>query len=100
MENEGKSYYFLIKELHRFMFNQTLHRNRKHFLIIVYSLLVVDCKNCFKINGKKKIKMIWQSKIVRFKNFVRKTKSPFIIYADFKNILVPDDNGRQNPDVS
>ena len=28
---------------------------------------------------------------VRFKNFERKIKSPFIIYADFKSILVPGD---------
>ena len=29
---------------------------------------------------------------VRFKNYVRKIKSPFVIYADFESILVPEDN--------
>ena len=29
---------------------------------------------------------------VTFKNFKRKTKSPFMIYANFKSILVPEDN--------
>ena len=33
-----------------------------------------------------------------FKNFEIKIKSPFIIYADFQAILVPKDNGKQNPD--
>ena len=34
---------------------------------------------------------------LKFKNYDRKIKSPFIIYGDFKNILVPEDNGKQNP---
>ena len=33
---------------------------------------------------------------VQFKNFEKKQKSPFMIYADFENILVPQDNGKQN----
>ena len=27
-------------------------------------------------------------------------KSPFMIYADFESILVPEDNGEQNPNES
>ena len=34
---------------------------------------------------------------IKLKNFERKMKSPFMIYADFKSILVPKDNGKQNP---
>ena len=34
---------------------------------------------------------------VKFKNFETKMKSPFMIYADFESILVPEDNGKQNP---
>ena len=34
---------------------------------------------------------------VKFKNFERKIKSPFMIYADFESILVAEDNGQQNP---
>ena len=37
-------------------------------------------------------------KHVKFKNYERKMISPFIIYADF--ILVPEDNGKQNPKES
>ena len=29
-----------------------------------------------------------------------KEKSLFIIYADFKSMLVPEDNGKQNPEES
>ena len=33
---------------------------------------------------------------VKFKNYERRIKSLFIIYADFESILVPEDNGKQN----
>ena len=36
----------------------------------------------------------------KFKNYGRKTKSPFMICKDFGSILVPDDNGKQNPKES
>ena len=44
--------------------------------------------NCFKNSGKEKI---WMPKVehVKSKNYERKIKSPFIIYADFESILVP-----------
>ena len=34
----------------------------------------------------------------KLKNYERKIKSPFMIYADFESILVPEDNGEQNAD--
>ena len=37
---------------------------------------------------------------VTFKNFERKIKSSFMIYADFNSNLVPEDNGKQNPNES
>ena len=37
-----------------------------------------------------------KSEYVRFKNFERKVKSPFMIYVDFESIVAPEDNRRQN----
>ena len=37
---------------------------------------------------------------VKFKNFERKIKSAFMIYADFESILVPEDNRKLNPNES
>ena len=34
---------------------------------------------------------------VKLKKCESKTKSQFMIYADFESILVPEDNGKQNP---
>ena len=36
----------------------------------------------------------------KFRNYERKVKSPFIIYADFESILVPESNRKQNPEDS
>ena len=33
---------------------------------------------------------------VKFKNYARKKKSPFMIYEDSESILLPEDNGKQN----
>ena len=41
--------------------------------------------------------MLKKGKYVKFKNFQRKLKSSLMIYADFENIVVPKDNGKQNP---
>ena len=43
------------------------------------------------------IKIPKKSEYIKFKNFGRKIKLPFMIYADFESILVPEVNGKQNP---
>ena len=44
--------------------------------------------------------MAKKGEYIKFKNFGRKIKSPFMIYADFESILVPEDNEKQNPGKS
>ena len=57
-------------------------------------------KDCLKINAKQRIKIPKKGEYVKFKNFERKIKSPFMIYADFEYTLVPENNGKQNRDES
>ena len=88
------------------MYDHTLHHEKKHFCR--YSLqafrtekiLKRRVKDCFKINGKQMIKRPKNVEHIRFKNYERKIKSPFMIYADFESILIPEDNGKQNPEES
>ena len=40
------------------------------------------------------------TKTVKFKNYLRKIKSLFMIHGEFESILVPKNNGKQNPDES
>ena len=37
---------------------------------------------------------------VKFKNYERIIKTPFIIYTDIESILVSEDNGKENPKES
>ena len=57
-------------------------------------------KDWFKTNGKITIKIPKKGEYVKFKNFQRKIKSPFMIYEDFESIPVPEYNGKQNPNES
>ena len=85
------------------MYDQLLHRGRKHFCcyclhaFITEQILKRHIKDCFKINGKQTIKMPNKGEYVKFKNFGRKIKSPFMINPDFESTLVLEDNGKQNP---
>ena len=71
------------------------------FVIIVYSTENIKMF-CYRLleNGKQMMKMPKKGEYVRLKNLERKVKSPFMIYADFESILVPEDNGKQNPEES
>ena len=74
-----KKYYVLIKDFNTFMYDHTLHRGRKHFCCYCLQVfktadtLKCDIKNCFKINGKQRIKMPAKSEYVRFKKYERKS---------------------------
>ena len=48
----------------------------------------------------KKIMILKKGEFVKFKICKRKIKLPVIIYADFENILVPENNEKQNPEQS
>ena len=73
-----------------FMYDHTLNREKKH--ICHYSKNALS-KEEILINGKQKIVMPKKGKYIKFKNYERKIKSAFMIYADFESILVPENNG-------
>ena len=88
------------------MNDHTLHRGRIHVCccclqtFCTEEILKLHIKDCFKINSKQMIGMPKTDEYVKFKNFEIKLKSPFMIYGDFKNILVLEDNRNQNPKES
>ena len=85
------------------MYDHALHRGRKHFYhyclptLSTKEILKRHIKDCFKINGKQRFLMYKKGKYGKSRNYERKIKSTFMIYADFEFILVPEDNGKQNP---
>ena len=88
------------------MYDHSLHCGRKHIchhfchFFITEEILKHCTKDCFKIYGKQSIIIPKKGEYNTFKNFERKIKSPFKIYAEFESILVPEDNGKQIPNES
>ena len=94
MIGEGeKKHYVLIKDFNTFMYEHTLHRGRKHFCrywlhVFVTEILKRHIKDCFKLNDKERIIKPKIGEYVKFKNFKRKIKSPFMIYAVFDYLKI------------
>ena len=91
-ENE-KKHYILIKDFNVFMYNQTKHKDKKHFCMYCLqcfsseSILVKHTNNCLAINGAQAINMPKQGEnILKFNNFHKQLPVPFVIYADFEAI--------------
>ena len=106
IRKDGKRHHVLIKDFNTLMYNHTLHPRKKHFCryclkaFSTEEILKRHIKDCFKIYGKQRTIMPKKGKYIKSKNYERKIKSPFMINADFESILVPEDNGKPNPEDS
>ena len=89
-EKEGQSHYDFVKDFNTFMYNQTLHRDRKHFchrFLLSFStekILERHVNDWFEINGKQMIKMAEIGEKENKKKNKIKIKSPFMIYDNLK----------------
>ena len=91
-ENENK-HYVLIKDFNRFMYNQTKHKESKHFCMYCLQCfssetVLTDHKdNCIIVNGTQAVKMPQKgNNILKYNNFHKQQQVPFVIYADFEAI--------------
>ena len=90
---DKKKPYVLIKDFNSFMYNQTKHKNKKHFCMYCLQcfsserILANHANNCLTINGVQAINMPKQGEnILKFNNFHKQLPVPFVIYADFEAI--------------
>ena len=90
---DEKKHYVLIKDLNAFMYNQSKHKERKHFCMYCLQcfsserILATHANNCLMINGAQAVKMPEQGEnILKFNNFHKQLPVPFVIYADFEAI--------------
>ena len=93
---DEKKHYVLIKDFNAFMYNQSKHKEKKHFCM--YCMYCLQCfsserilanhvNNCLTINGAQAINMPKQGEnILKFNNFHKQLPVPFVIYADFEAI--------------
>ena len=90
---DEKKHYVLITDFKAFMYNQSKHKERKHFCMYCLQcfsserILANHVNNCLKINGAQAINMPKQGEnILKFNNFHKQLSVPFVIYADFEAI--------------
>ena len=105
-ENENK-HYVLIKDFNKFMYNQTKHKERKHFCMHCLQcfsserVLTDHKENCIQVNGTQAIKMPDKNNnILKFNNFHKQLPVPFVIYADFEAITEKIHGCQPNDDKS
>ena len=90
---DKKKHYVLIKDFNALMYNQSKHKQRKHFCMYCLQcfsserLLANHVNNCLMINGAQAINMPKQGEnILKFNNFHKQLPVPFVIYANFEAI--------------
>ena len=90
---DEKKHYVLIKDFNAFMYNQSKHKERKHFCMYCLQcfsserIVANHVNNCSTINGAQAINMPKQGEnILKFNNFHKQLPVPFVIYADFEAI--------------
>ena len=90
---DEKKHYALIKDFNAFMYNQSKHKERKHFCMYCLQcfsserILANHVSNCLTNNGAQAINMSKQGEnILKFNNFHKQLPVPFVIYADFEAI--------------
>ena len=90
---DEKKHYVLIKDFNAFMYNQSKHKERKHFCMYCLQcfssdrILANHVNNCLTINGAQAINMPKQGEnVLKFNNFHKQLPVPFVIYADFEAI--------------
>ena len=91
---DEKKHYVLIKDFNAFMYNQSKHKEKKHFCMFCLQcfsserILVKHATNCLTINGSQAINMPKQGdNILKFNNFHKQLPVPFVIFADFEAIM-------------
>ena len=83
---DEKKHYVLIKDFNAFMYNQSKHKERKHFCMYCLQcfpserILANHVNNCLTINGAQAINMPKQGEnILKFNNFHKQLPVPFVI---------------------
>ena len=105
-KDENK-HYVLIKDFNKFMYQQTKHKERKHFCIHCLQcfsserVLNNHKENCIIINGKQAINMPKKGEnILKYTNHHKQQAVPFVIYADFEAITEKIQGCQPNNDKS
>ena len=103
-DGEGNLHYVLIKDVNRMLCSVTKHKNKAFFCLhclhacVSKEVLKKHKETCLEVNGVQATKLPKEGTKIKFKNHRNSISVPFVIYADFESILVPENKKDEEPD--
>ncbi|CAB3982135.1 Gastrula zinc finger [Paramuricea clavata] len=95
--SEGDLHYVLISDVNRMLCGVTKNKNKAHFCLhclhncVSEEALEKHRETCLQVNGVQTTKFPKEGTKIKFKNHRNSMPVPFVIYADFESILVPEE---------
>ena len=95
-DGEGSRHYVLIKDVNRMLCSVSKHGHKQHFCLhCLHSctseeILEKHKETCLEVNGTQAVRLPKEGTKIKFKNHRNEMPVPFVIYADFESILVPE----------
>ena len=103
---DEKRHYVLIKDFNKFMYNQSKHKEKKHFCMFCLQcfsserVLANHVNNYLTNHGNQAINMLKKGEnILRFNNFHKQLPVPVVIYADLEAITKKAQGCRQSEEM-
>ncbi|CAB4009275.1 Gastrula zinc finger [Paramuricea clavata] len=96
-DGKGNNHYVLIKDVNRMLFSVSKYTHKKHFCLhclhscVSEEVLEKHKETCLEVNGTQAVKLPKEGTKIKFKNHRNSMPVPFVIYADFESILVPEE---------
>ena len=96
-DGDGNRHYVLIKDVNRMLCSVSKHGHKQHFCLhclhscVSNEVLEKHKETCLQVNGTQATKLPKEGTKIKFKNHRNSMPVPFVIYADFESILVPEE---------
>ncbi|CAB4022658.1 Gastrula zinc finger, partial [Paramuricea clavata] len=104
-DNEGGNHYVLIKDVNRMLFSVSGNSNKKHFCLYCLHSCVSEeslkkhSETCISVNGTQATKLPNEGSKIKFGHYRNSMPAPFVIYADFESMLVPEERKVESEDA-
>ncbi|CAB4010884.1 Gastrula zinc finger [Paramuricea clavata] len=103
--NNGGNHYVLIKDVNRMLFSVSGNSNKKHFCLYCLHSCVSEeslkkhSETCISVNGTQATKLPNEGSKIKFGHYRNSMPAPFVIYADFESMLVPEERKVESEDA-
>ncbi|CAB4016303.1 Gastrula zinc finger [Paramuricea clavata] len=104
-DNEGGNHYVLIKDVNRMLFSVSGNSNKKHFCLYCLHSCVSEeslkkhSETCINVNETQATKLPDEGTKIKFGHYRNSMPAPFVIYADFESMLVPEERKVDSEDT-